>query len=44
MRLPLNINKIIPKKSLGQNFIIDKNFINKLNNLITVNEKTTIMK
>ena len=43
MRLPLNINKIIPKKSLGQNFIIDKNFINKLNNLITVNEKTTII-
>ena len=34
MKQPLNTNNIYPKKSLGQNFIQDKNFILKLDALI----------
>ncbi|PPR49049.1 MAG: Ribosomal RNA small subunit methyltransferase A [Alphaproteobacteria bacterium MarineAlpha5_Bin5] len=33
---------IIPKKSLGQNFLKDKNIINKINNIINFNNKTIV--
>ena len=42
MKLPLNTDKIYPKKSLGQNFIQDKNFIFKLSELIHSNHNTNI--
>ncbi len=42
MKRPLNTSKTFPKKSLGQNFIHDKNFILKLNSLITSNSFTHI--
>ena len=34
MRQQLNINRIVAKKSLGQNFIVDKNFLAKLDHYI----------
>ena len=34
MRQLLNINRVLPKKSLGQNFITDNNFLLKMNDLI----------
>jgi len=32
-----------PKKSLGQNFLIDKNIINKITKIIDINDKSTIL-
>ena len=43
MRQLLNINYNIPKKSLGQNFIIDKNFLNKIGQLVKTDIKTIII-
>ncbi len=44
MRLQLNINKkIIAKKSLGQNFIHDTDFLEKLSKKIISNNKTDII-
>ena len=44
MRLQLNINKkIVAKKSLGQNFIYNKDFLNKLSNKIYSNSTTDII-
>ena len=44
MRQQLNIDKkIIAKKSLGQNFIHNKTFLEKLSNKISSNEKTDII-
>ena len=34
--------KIIPKKSLGQNFLIDKNILNKIVNLINIENETVL--
>ena len=42
MKLPSNTSKIYPKKSLGQNFINDKNFILKLSKLIISYKSTNI--
>ena len=42
MKQQLNTNKTYPKKSLGQNFIHDKNFILKLSDLILCDESTNI--
>ena len=33
---------IRPKKSLGQNFLIDKNIINQISNLVDIKEKTIL--
>ena len=35
--------KILPKKSLGQNFLIDKNIISKITNIINIDEEKTVM-
>lgn len=44
MRLQLNINKkIIPKKSLGQNFIHNESFLEKLSSKIISNNNTDII-
>ena len=44
MRLQLSINrKIFAKKSLGQNFIHNKIFLNKFSNKIITNDKTDII-
>ena len=44
MRLQLNTNnRIIAKKSLGQNFIHNKNFLEKLSSKIVSNNKTDII-
>ena len=43
MKLQLNTNKIFPKKSLGQNFIQDNNFILKLSSLIKTDSLTNII-
>ena len=43
MKQQLNINNIRPKKSLGQNFITDKNFLEKINSLIPSDHQTTII-
>ncbi len=44
MKLQLSINsKIIAKKSLGQNFIHDKNFLEKLSNMIVTDNNTDII-
>jgi len=42
MKPQLNINKSFPKKSLGQNFIQNKDFISKLNALIKSDNDTNI--
>mgnify|MGYP001442794327 CR=1 FL=1 len=42
MKQQLNTSKILPKKSLGQNFIQDSNFILKLSSLITTDSSTNI--
>ena len=42
MKLQSNTNKLRPKKSLGQNFIQDKNFIYKLSALIRSDQDTNI--
>ncbi len=42
MRRQLNTNKVFPKKSLGQNFIRDKNFTSKLSLLIKSDINTNI--
>ena len=42
MKQQLSINKKLPKKSLGQNFIKDKNFILKLSSLILSDRQTNI--
>ncbi len=33
---------MIPKKSLGQNFLIDKNIAKKITNLINIKNKTIV--
>ena len=43
MKLQLNTNKNYPKKSLGQNFIKDNNFILKLSSLIESDSSTNII-
>ena len=35
--------KIIPKKSLGQNFLIDKNIIEKICNAGNISEKDNVL-
>ena len=42
MRLQLNTNSNFPKKSLGQNFIQDRNFTLKLNTFISSDDDTNI--
>ena len=42
MKPQLNINKLYPKKSLGQNFIKNEDFILKLSSLIRSDNKTNI--
>jgi len=42
MKLQSNTNKVISKKSLGQNFIQDKNFLLKLDSLIISDNDTNI--
>ena len=43
MKQQLNIDKILAKKSLGQNFITDKNFLSKISSYIHSNENTNII-
>ena len=43
MRQLLNINRVRPKKSLGQNFIIDNNFLLKMNSLINSSKNNIII-
>ena len=43
MKQPLNIGNIYSKKSLGQNFIIDENFVKKLDKVIKTNGGTIIV-
>tara|TARA_B100002019_G_C21259865_1_gene596073 strand:- start:342 stop:1133 length:792 start_codon:yes stop_codon:yes gene_type:complete len=43
MRLLLSIDKHFPKKSLGQNFISDKNYLEKISKKISSNINTTII-
>ena len=43
MKQPLNIGNIYSKKSLGQNFIIDENFLKKLDKVIKTNSGTIIV-
>ena len=43
MKQPSNINKFKAKKSLGQNFITDKNFLQKICELIPIDSKTNII-
>ena len=33
---------LIPKKSLGQNFLIDKNIVNKIVNLVNIKNKNIV--
>ena len=33
----------VPKKSLGQNFLIDKNIINKIIKLVKIDKNNTIL-
>ena len=42
MKPQLNINNSFPKKSLGQNFIQNKDFIQKLSALIRTDNDTNI--
>ncbi len=43
MKQQLNIDNLAPKKSLGQNFIIDKNFLLKMNNHIVTTSNDVII-
>ena len=43
MKQQLNINNSRPKKSLGQNFIINEKFLQKLSSFIYTDENTTII-
>ena len=43
MKQQLNIGNLAPKKSLGQNFIIDKNFLLKMNNHIATTSSDVII-
>ncbi len=43
MRQQLNISYNPPKKSLGQNFIVDKNFLSKISNFIVTDPSTFII-
>ena len=43
MRQLLNINKARPKKSLGQNFITDNNFLLKMNDYIDTSKNNLII-
>ncbi|MAN50022.1 MAG: ribosomal RNA small subunit methyltransferase A [Flavobacteriales bacterium] len=43
MKQQLNISKNLPKKSLGQNFIKDKNFLDKLSGNIKISKKDTLI-
>ena len=43
MRQLLNINRLRPKKSLGQNFITDNNFLLKMNSYIDSSKKNIII-
>ena len=42
MKQQLNIGNLAPKKSLGQNFIIDKNICNKLINETNITNQNVI--
>ena len=43
MKRQLSTSRLVPKKSLGQNFIIDQNFLSKINRNITTNKKNTLI-
>ena len=43
MRQLLNINRVLPKKSLGQNFITDNNFLLKMNDHIESSKENIII-
>jgi 16S rRNA (adenine1518-N6/adenine1519-N6)-dimethyltransferase len=43
MRQLLNTNRVLPKKSLGQNFIIDDNFLLKMNSHIDSSQNNIII-
>ena len=43
MRQQLSINNVSPKKSLGQNFIIDKNFLFQMNDYIESSKENIII-
>ena len=43
MRQLLNINRVRPKKSLGQNFITDNNFLLKMNDHIDSSKRNIII-
>ena len=43
MRRLLNINKVRPKRSLGQNFITDNNFLLKMNGHIESSKRNIII-
>ena len=43
MRQLLNINRVRPKKSLGQNFITDNNFLLKMNDHIESSKNNIII-
>ena len=43
MRQLLNINRVLPKKSLGQNFITDNNFLLKMDDHIDSSKNNIII-
>ena len=43
MKQLLNINSVRPKKSLGQNFITDNNFLLKMNDYIESSKRNIII-
>ena len=43
MRQQLNIDNVVPKKSLGQNFITDKNFLLKMESYIITSKNNSLI-
>ena len=43
MRQQLNTDKIFPKKSLGQNFIVNESFILNMNDFINSTKNNTLV-
>ncbi len=43
MRQQLNIDNVVPKKSLGQNFITDKNFLLKMDSCIITSKNNSLI-
>ena len=43
MKQPLNIDKVVAKKSLGQNFIKDNNFLSIMSSKIITDKNTKIV-